>query len=271
MAAYHLAVIIITFRQLNIKSIMKALIADDEPALRKHLRNRLEKLWPELEICAEAEDGDQALEAVQTLQPDIAFLDIRMPGLSGLEVAGRITGSCHIVFITAYDQYAIEAFKQHAADYLLKPIDDERLQDTIHRLKNLDPEAVDRTALNEALSRINSMLAQQNSEPLQWIRASKGDDIHMLHVDDVAFFQSGDKYTSARTAEREYLIRTPLKELEISLDSRDFWRIHRGVIVNIRWIDSAKRTQDGRYTLYLRGLNEELGVSRAYAHLFKQM
>lgn len=250
---------------------MKAIIADDEPALRQHLRERLQDLWPDLEICAVVEDGEQAFQAFTDHRPDICFLDIRMPGLSGLEVARRIAQSCHIVFVTAYDQYAVDAFEQNAIDYLLKPYTEERLQETIERLKRLRENDSEATSLEAVLDKLDAVVQQSPKENLQWIRASVGDDIQMVHVDEIVYFCADAKYTSAFTKNKEYLIRTPLKELEQNLDGDRFWRIHRSCIVSVSWIDHAKRLIDGRYILFLRDLDKELSVSRAYAHLFKQM
>ena len=250
--------------------IRTALLADDELTLREHLKDKLQRFWPELEIVAEVDNGIDALEYVQALRPDVAFLDIRMPGLSGMRVAQQLAASTHIVFVTAYDQYAVDAFNHNAVDYLLKPYSDERLQETIRRLKAREDTATDGQRLQSMLSQ----LAQQpvsGSRPLQWIRASVGGDVSLIHLDDVIFFQSGDKYTTVCTANVEYLIRTPLKELEATLDSEQFWRVHRSFIVNVAYIDKARRTIDGRYSLTLKECDKRVDVSRAYSHLFKQM
>jgi DNA-binding LytR/AlgR family response regulator len=253
---------------------MKALIADDEPALRNHLRQQLQTLWPELDICTEVGDGLSALERIKTEQPDIAFLDIRMPGLDGLQVARevteKITGNCQIVFVTAYDDYAVEAFEQHAVDYLLKPFTEARLTETIRRLREKDPKQVEASILQAALEQIQNTL-HQNEQHLQWIRASRNDNVFLVNTDDVVFFQSGDKYTSVKTTDDEYLIRTALKDLEDRLNPNRFWRVHRSVIVNVHYIQKATRTLDGRYQLKMNRLDDQLTVSRAYAHLFKQM
>ncbi len=247
---------------------MKAIIADDEPTLRRHLRERLQALWPELEICAEAANGEEALAHIRAHHPDVVFLDIRMPGTDGMEVA-RQAGACRVVFVTAYDQYAVEAFERHAVDYLLKPVSDQRLRETIHRLRD-GQRSLEHTALQQALAGIADAMASQPQRS-QWIRALQGESIALVHVDDVAYFQSGDKYTTVRTAEREYLIRTPLKDLDAVLDPERFWRIHRSVIVNVAFIAGARRTLDGRYDLTLKSVSERLTTSRAYAHRFKQM
>jgi DNA-binding LytR/AlgR family response regulator len=249
---------------------MKALIADDEPSLRGYLRQQLQTLWPELNICAEVGDGVSALQHINAEKPDIAFLDIRMPGMDGLQVAREISDNCQIVFVTAYDDYAVDAFEQHAVDYLLKPYTEARLTETIRRLRENDPAQVESSLLRAAIGQIQTTLCL-NERCLQWIRASQGDNVLLINANDIAFFQSGDKYTTVRTAAREYLIRTALKDLETRLDPKNFWRIHRSVIVNVNFIQSASRTIDGRYQIKLKGLTSQLSASRAYAHLFKQM
>lgn len=249
---------------------MKALIADDEPSLRSHLRQRLQALWPELDISAEVGDGVSALQCIIEDKPDIAFLDIRMPGMDGLQVAREIPIGCQIVFVTAYDDYAVEAFEQHAVDYLLKPFTEARLTETIRRLRANDPAQVNSSLLQAAIEQIQTAL-HQNEECLQWIRASQGENVFLINADDVVFFQSGDKYTTVSTTQGEHLIRTALKDLENRLDATKFWRIHRSVIVNVNYVQSAARTLDGRYQIKLKGQKAQLTASRAYAHLFKQM
>ena len=249
---------------------MKALIADDEPSLRSHLRQRLNELWPELHISAEVGDGATALQRIIADKPDVAFLDIRMPGMDGLQVAKEVPENCQIVFVTAYDDYAVEAFEQHAVDYLLKPFTEARLTETIRRLRANDPAQVNSSLLQAAIDKIQSAL-DQNDQCLQWIRASQGENVFLINADDVVFFQSGDKYTTVSTTQGEHLIRTPLKDLETRLDATKFWRIHRSVIVNVNFIQSASRTLDGRYEIKLKGRKTQLTASRAYAHLFKQM
>ena len=249
---------------------MKAIIADDEPELRNRLHQSLLRVWPDLEIVAQAADGTTALEAIRTHTPDVVFLDIRMPGMSGLKVAKQILGQCHIVFVTAYDQYAVEAFEQNAVDYLLKPYTDDRLQKTVARIQAQTTAPSKQDGLEDILQRLEANLSQ-NVSPVQWLRASIADDTFLIHVDDISYFESDTKYTSIHTREREYQIRTPLKELEQQLDPSQFWRIHRGIIVNLRYIDKAKRLLDGRYLLYLKHSDQELTVSRSYAHLFRQM
>lgn len=242
----------------------RVLIADDEPLLAADLVTRLARLAPWLEIVATVHNGTAALEAIAGLRPDMAFLDIRMPGLTGLDVA-RQAGGCAIVFVTAFDQYAVEAFEQAAVDYLLKPVSDERLLQTLTRLQDR------RAPVTEALAPLLQRILQPAPERLRWIRASHGESLHLVDVGQVLYFQSDDKYTVVMTAEREYLIRTPLRELIEQLDPQQFWQIHRSTLVNVHAVQRVQRELTGRCTLHLRGRAETLTVSRAFAHLFRQM
>lgn len=244
----------------------RALIADDEPLLAADLAARLQLIWPELDLVAVVHNGPAALEGIVRLEPDIAFLDIRMPGLSGLEVA-KATQVSQLVFVTAYDQYAVGAFEAAAADYLLKPVSDERLRQTVERLRRQLSSAQPAPDLSALL---HELLARQTPH-LQWIRASVGVETHLVDIADVIYFQADDKYTLVQTAAREYLIRTPLRELLPQLDPAAFWQVHRNTIVATRAIASARRELTGRVTLSLKGRVETLTVSRAFAHLFKQM
>jgi DNA-binding LytR/AlgR family response regulator len=244
----------------------RALIADDEPALAADLAMRLGRIWPELDVAAVVHHGPAAVEALTRLGPDLAFLDIRMPGLSGLEVAQQVRVP-HLIFVSAYDQYAVAAFEAAAVDFLLKPVTDARLAQTVTRLKArlvagspaVDVAAILRQLLAPAPARLNV------------IRASVGAETHLVDVASVLYFQANDKYTTVQTAAREYLIRTPLKELLAQLDSEQFWQIHRNTIVNIRAVTNAHRESTGRVTLHLKGRAEKLTVSRAFAHRFHQM
>lgn len=246
---------------------MKAIIADDEPNLAEDLRRRIIRLWPELEIAAVLHDGVAAQEALISLRPDIAFLDIQMPGMTGLEVAQAAPKECRIVFVTAYDEHAVTAFEQAAVDYVLKPASDERLARCVERLRRR--EATDSATL---LARLSSLL-QANSKPasLRWIRAQLGQSVRMVAVEEVCYFQSDDKYTTVMTRDAELLLRTPLKELIDQLDPAEFWQVHRGTVVNVRQIAAAHHTALGKVTLSLRERKEMLSVSRSYAHLFRQM
>jgi DNA-binding LytR/AlgR family response regulator len=248
-----------------------AIIADDEEHLANYLRDRLAALWPELEVGGMARNGLEAMKLIDDIAPRIVFLDIRMPGLTGLEVASRLDAKTHVVFVTAYDQYAVEAFDREAADYLVKPVTDERLARTIARLK-------EKLARNEAggdigkiLRELSSVLPQAKNPFLRWIRASIGDTVRQIAVDEVIYLQAQDKYVSVYTHEGESLIRTPLTELAEQLDPTEFWQIHRSTIVNVKYIAATQRDVMGRTFIKLKGHKAELPVSRAYAHLFKQM
>lgn len=251
------------------RSGIKAIVADDEPHLATHLCSRLNALWPELDVIATASNGPETLTLIHTHRPDIAFLDIRMPGFSGLEVAKRLTVPCRIVFITAYDQYAVEAFEREAADYVLKPIDDARLKKTVARLRQSTRGDHDESSLIRLLHALGK--AEPANTRLRWIKAQAGSAIRLLSVDEVCYFQATDKYTAVVTRDAELLIRTSIKELIEQVDPEQFWQIHRGTIVNARQIVSARHDPLGRIRLNLRDRSEAIPVSRSYAHLFKQM
>lgn len=253
---------------------IRALIADDEPMLRADLADELARLWPELQIVAEAEDGPAALAACRATRPQIAFLDIRMPGLSGMELARTLLAEGHaplMVFVTAYDSFAIEAFEREAVDYLLKPVTEARLAQCIGRLKKrLDtPQAT--PDLSALLAALQGGMAAAAPARLNWIRAAVGDTVKMIAVSDVVYFAATDKYIAVFTREGESLIRTPLKELLEQLDPAQFQQIHRGMIVNLHHVQSARPDGNGRVLLRLAGRAETLTVSRSYAHLFRQM
>ena len=245
-----------------------ALIADDEPHLAAYLQGRLQVLWPELEICAVVHDGVAAARELRARRPDIAFLDIRMPGLSGLEVAQALDFPCRVVFVTAYEQFAVAAFERAAVDYLLKPVSDERLEEALRRLRQAQANESD-----ELLARIRQLLpaAAQPQAYLNWIKASVGNNVRLIAVDDVCYFLAADKYTTVATADGDCLIRTAIRELAAQLDPEKFWQVHRGTLVHTRQIVSARHDEQGRVFLRLRARQEELPVSRAYAHLFRQM
>ncbi|HEY9101774.1 LytTR family DNA-binding domain-containing protein [Chitinimonas sp.] len=255
-----------------------ALIADDEIALADYLKSQLAELWPELKVVALAHNGVDALRLIDELAPDIAFLDIQMPGLTGLDVANRLMDSDivpRIVFVTAYDQYAVEAFEREAVDYLLKPPSLERLQRTLDKLKRQlhEPEPIKPAPSPDLLGKLAELLGQQPSvaSRLEWIRAAHGNETRLIAVDEVIYFEARDKYVSVFTSEGESLIRTPLKELLDGLDPARFWQIHRGTIVAVRHIAGTVRDFRGRTLLKLKAHPEQLVVSRAYLHLFKQM
>ena len=244
-----------------------ALLADDEPHLVAHLAQRLAALWPELRIAGTAANGLEALERIQDLRPHMAFLDIRMPGLSGLEVAARLTVPCRLVFVTAFDQFAVEAFEREAVDYLLKPVDDERLGRTLARLRT----SLAAPPPEDLLARLRDLLATAPGlGPLRWIKAQAGQTVRLVAVDEVHYFQASDKYTSVVTRDAELLIRTPIKDLAGQLAPDQFWQIHRSTLVTVRQIAGVKHDAVGRLTLHLKNRPETLQVSRGYAHLFRQ-
>ncbi len=244
-----------------------ALIVDDEAPLRSYLKRQLARLWPELTVIAEAANGVTALEAIHAHKPDIAFLDIQMPGLSGLEVAEQIGDICRIVFITAFDQYAIDAFEKAAVDYLLKPVMDERMQTTIERLQaHIGNHPPDLSQLLRDLSR----QIRPAADYLQWLKVGRQDEITLLPVDEVDYFHAGDKYISVFSAGKEWVIRTSLKDLESRLDPQRFWRIHRSTIVRLEAVIRVTRDITGRHWLELHGYKKPLVVSRNYVYLFKQ-
>lgn len=248
-----------------------ALIADDEPHLAGHLRLRLAALWPEAEILPLAANGLEALRRINDEAPDVAFLDIRMPGLTGLELAARIDTRTHVVFVTAFDQYAVEAFDRDAVDYLLKPVTDERLAKAIERLKRKIALAERPPALDDVLARLARALPAAAAGRLRWVRALKGEVVQQIAIDDVLYFQASDKYTCVMTREGESLIRTPLAELAPQLNADHFCQIHRSTLVNMNEVASTRRDLAGRLFVRLKDGATELPVSRGYAHLFKQM
>ncbi len=249
----------------------RALIADDEANLAEHLRTRLAALWPGLEVLPLAANGLEALRAIEEHAPEVAFLDIRMPGLTGLELARRIDTKTHVVFVTAFDQYAVEAFDRDAVDYILKPLTDERLARCIERLRAKLAAAEKPPALEEMLSRLARAIPGGTTGRLRWIRALKGEVVQQIAVDDVLYFQASDKYTCVITQAGESLIRTPLAELADQLDPEVFWQIHRGTVVNMNAVASTRRDLGGRVFVRLKDGGNELPVSRAYAQKFKQM
>jgi DNA-binding LytR/AlgR family response regulator len=275
----------------------RALIADDERLMREQLRARLAEVWPELEIVAEAKNGAEAVAMTEASRPDIVFLDIRMPGMTGIEAARAIAQlpvdedhdgdeapaaghkpwrGCEIVFITAYDQYAIEAFEQGVVDYVLKPAERTRLQLTVDRIRKrladrASDESPDATGMQQLLQRLATKMNPGAAPKLKWIQATVGAAIQMIPVEDVLFFISDEKYTRVQTATIEALIRKPIKELVEQLDAEAFWQIHRSTLVNTRMIAGVTRDLRGRQLVAVRGHPEKLEVSRSYAGLFKGM
>jgi DNA-binding LytR/AlgR family response regulator len=248
---------------------VSAIIAEDETPQRAELRAMLGELWPELSIVAECADGREALAAMKNHRPDVAFLDIRMPGADGLEVARAASEAAHIVFITAYDSFAVQAFEDGAADYLLKPVGRDRLKSAIARIKSrlAAGKPMDFSAL---LARLETSLPSQ-ADRIKWITASVGAAVRMLPIDDVLFFQSQDKYTRVVTAGEEAHIRMPLKDLLARLDPDTFWQVHRGAVVRVSAIRLVKRDEDGRLQLHIAGKAETLPVSSAFAARFKSL
>jgi len=254
--------------------VTTAILAEDETLLRKALSDLLAQAWPELEIIAECEDGAGALEAIAEHRPDVAFLDIRMPGLSGLEVAAaaaEASPSTQVVFTTAYDQYAIDAFERGAVDYLLKPIKADRLAATVQRLKSRSETRPADAAALASLLRELTVNSGEGAPPLTWITASQGRETRLVMVDDVAYFRADNKYTVAMTADGEVLLRTPIRELAARLDPNLFKQIHRSTIVNLRAVASVVRDDTGKGTLRLKQRPETLVVSQPFMVLFRNM
>lgn len=251
-----------------------AVVAEDEAALRGELVEQLGKLWPELSIVGEAADGLEALRLLDQHQPDILFLDIEMPGATGIDVARQVGGRAHVVFVTAYDQYAIAAFDQGAVDYLLKPLAGARLFTAITRLKARLSQGQPPAQLGGVLDQFDARPASVPSAaraPLRWINASIGQTLRLITVDEVMFFQSDNKYTRLALKDGEALIRKPLKELCDELDPQQFWQIHRSTLVNVNAIASVSRDFRGRMQIKLKHGSETLLVAESCAHLFRQM
>lgn len=256
-----------------------AIIADDERLMRDLLRTRLSQVWPELQILGEAKNGDEAVQLVDELKPDLTFLDIRMPGKSGMEAARDIGAASQVVFVTAYDEYAVEAFERGAVDYVLKPPEPERLKITVERLKErlATPSSggAAQASVNDTVTAMLSQLAEKIAAPkpkyLQWIQASIGQDLRMIPVEDILFFRSDEKYTCVQTEKFEALIRKPVRDLAEELDPALFWQIHRATLVNVNAIEGVTRDIRGRHLVLVKSRPEKLEVSRSFLHLFKQM
>jgi DNA-binding LytR/AlgR family response regulator len=246
---------------------IKILIAEDEPLMRERLHVMLRSVWPEAEVGLVAENGNDAWDGFLEYEPDVAFLDIRMPGMSGLEVAERIGKLARVVFVTAYDQYAVDAFDAGAVDYLLKPVEADRLERAVARIREkLSARPADLSAI---LHQLKAALPGPAREPMKWIKASVGRQIRLIDVEQVLFFQSDTKYTRVVLAEFEALVRIPLKDLLSGLDPARFWQIHRGTMVNVNAIEAVERVDAERLQVLLRGSDERLTVSRTFAHLFR--
>ena len=272
-----------------------ALIADDERLMREQLRSRLREVWPELEIVAEAKNGQEAVALTEQQHPDVVFLDIRMPVLTGVDAARQISQlatydeadgwpGCEIVFITAYDQYAVQAFEQGVVDYVLKPAEPDRLRRTVQRIQQRLAERVRQQSngtavampahtpdMQQLLQRLAAQINPKSVPKLQWIQATVRQTIQMIPVEDVLFFISDEKYTRVQTATKEALIRNPIKDLVEQIDMTLFWQIHRSTLVNIKAIAGVSRDERGRQLVSVRGHGEKLEVSRSYAGLFRGM
>lgn len=257
----------------------RALIADDEPLLRERLALHLQRLWPELELLEPARNGREAIERFEAQRPDIVFLDVQMPGLSGIDAARAIGRQAQIVFVTAFEQYAVQAFEQGALDYVVKPFEEARLADTVERLRSrlaagnaagappapLDP-------LDPLLDRLAEALRRRGSAPhLQWIKASVGASVRLIPVEEVVFLRSDEKYTLVVWGGGEALIRKTIRELADELDPACFAQVHRSVIVNLRHVAQVQRGPNETAELHLQGRPEVLPVSRSFVHLFRQM
>ena len=257
-----------------------ALVADDEPLLREALTRQLAQTWPELDVIAQARNGREAVELFEGRRPDVCFLDVHMPGLSGVEAASMIGSRAHLVFVTAYDHYAVQAFAQGALDYLVKPVEPARLAETVVRLKerlrSAQPASNTAALLEQLAAQLARLQVEQARAPLRWVRAQVGASLRLIPVEDIDYLRSDTKYT--RVAWRgdqgepgDALVRAPLKELVTQLDPALFAQIHRSVVVNLRAIDHVTRGDNETADIHLKGRDEVLPVSRSYLHLFREM
>ena len=257
-----------------------ALIADDEPLLREALARQLAQAWPELEVGAQARNGREAIQQFEALGPDVCFLDVHMPGLSGVEAAQQIGRRAHLVFVTAYDQYAVQAFAQGALDYLVKPVEQGRLAETVARLQErlqaTEPAPDIGALLRQLAAQIAELQRGAAPEPLRWIRAQDGQALRLIPVDDVDYLRADTKYTRVAWRDEagqpvEALVRISLKELLAQLDPAQFAQVHRSVVVNLQAISRVSRGDNETADIHLKGRQEVLPVSRSYLHLFRQM
>jgi DNA-binding LytR/AlgR family response regulator len=246
----------------------RGVVAEDERVLREQLVELLREAWPDLELVAVARDGLEAIRALDSLRPEVMFLDIQMPEATGLDVARRASGRCHVVFVTAYDQFAVSAFEQGAVDYVMKPLSAERIATAVRRVQE---------RLRSTPANLNALVDELRGAPrangnhLRWIRASCGQDIQLITTDEILYFQSDTKYTRVVARTREGLIRKTLKELVEALDPSSFWQVHRATVVNLNAIERVARDLHGHLVLRLRDRKETLSVSESFAHLFRQM
>jgi len=249
-----------------------AVIADDERLMREQIIDRLKEAWPELQMVGEASNGNEAIAIVQSEEPDIVFLDIRMPGMDGIQAAQALAGRVHVVFVTAHDEYAISAFEHGAIDYLLKPPEPQRVALTCERLRARLKQAPD--PMNDLLAQLSQRLGAGGLKPreyMRWVQASVGANIRMIPTSDILFFRAEDKYTRVQTRGFEALIRKPIKELIDELDPDEFWQIHRSTVVRVDAVEQVSRDFRGRQIVHVKGSEEKLEVSRTFNHLFKQM
>ena len=255
----------------------RALIADDEPLLRAALVRHLAQVWPELEVVSQARNGREAIRQFDAERPDVCFLDVKMPGLDGVEVARHIGRRAHVVFVTAHDDYAVQAFAQGALDYVLKPLDPARLADTVSRLRQRLETAQPAPAIEAILAQLAEQFrADRPPAPLRWIRAQAGHTVRLIAVDDVDYLRSDAKHTLVAWRDEtgkpaEALVRTPLKELLAQLDPAHFAQVHRSVVVNLRSVRHVTRSDAETAEIHLKGRPEILPVSRSYIHLFRKM
>ena len=257
---------------MHAKPVPTAVVVDDERLMREQIVGRLKEAWPELDIVGEAGNGREAIAMVHSLEPDIVFLDINMPEMDGIKTAQALAGQAHLVFVTAHDQYAIRAFEQGAIDYILKPVEPERVAITCKRLRERLEEKPN--SVDQLLDQLSQRLGSDGLKPreyMRWVQASVGSNIRMIPTSEILFFRAEDKYTRVQTEGYEALIRTPIKDLIEALDPKEFWQIHRSTLVRVDAITQVSRNFRGKQVVHLKGSDEKLEVSRTFNHLFKQM
>ena len=257
---------------MHAKPVPTAVVVDDERLMREQIVGRLKEAWPELDIVGEAGNGREAIAMVHSLEPDIIFLDINMPEMDGIKTAQVLAGQAHLVFVTAYDQYAIRAFEQGAIDYILKPVEPARVAITCKRLRERLEEKPD--PVDQLLDQLSQRLSSDGLKPreyMRWVQASVGANIRMIPTSEILFFRAEDKYTCVQTEGYEALIRTPIKDLIEALDPKEFWQIHRSTLVRVDAITQVSRNFRGKQVVHLKGSDEKLEVSRSFNHLFRQM
>ena len=257
---------------MHAKPAPTAVIADDERLMRDQIVGRLKEAWPELLIVGEAVNGREAVAMVQSIEPDIVFLDVKMPEMDGIKAAQALAGRAHVVFVTAYDQYAISAFDHGAIDYLVKPVEPERVALTCRRLRERLQQKPD--PMNDLLEQLSQRLGSGDLKPreyMRWVQASVGATIRMIPTSDILFFRAEDKYTRVQTERFEAFIRKPIKELITELDPNEFWQIHRATVVRVDAVAQVSSKLRGNQAVHVKGREEKLDVSRSFNHLFKQM